>query len=288
MPASIEYLHELIDRFAAATAANRGTPGRSGSMVQLGAAEAEEVLVAGDLHGQRGRFNKVVRHAALDDHPKRHLVLQEVMHGGPTYDAGGDRSHMLFEDVAALKVKHPDRFHFLLCNHEAAQVIGQRITKGETSQNLIFDMGVDHAYGPAAGRIGQCYRDFVLSCPLAVRLKNGVFLSHTIPDETQLRSFDLKILKRPLTPDDLLAGGGAYPLLWGRDQSAKAVAAFAKGVQSTLLVNGHQHAAGGWQLRHETQLVLDGTADVFVCLHLPLGRPVAAADVPEMLHTLDG
>jgi hypothetical protein len=56
------------------------------------------------------------RLADLDRNPRRHLIMQEVCHGGPTYPDGGCKSHRMLEDVARLKVRYPERFHFLLSN----------------------------------------------------------------------------------------------------------------------------------------------------------------------------
>ena len=51
-------------------------------------------MVTGDLHGHRRNFNLIRRIAASDNIPERHLVLQEVCHGGPTYPQnGGCMSH---------------------------------------------------------------------------------------------------------------------------------------------------------------------------------------------------
>ena len=62
-----------------ATELFRKTPGRSGSIISL--VDAADVMVVGDLHGNLSAFKKVLLSAALDRHPKRHLVLQELIHG---------------------------------------------------------------------------------------------------------------------------------------------------------------------------------------------------------------
>ncbi|RMF88719.1 MAG: hypothetical protein D6741_18745, partial [Planctomycetota bacterium] len=124
MVASFEYIEQVLQSLKAATEANLATPGRSGNVVELTPELADEVVVTGDLHGHRRNFNAIRRYAALDQHPKRHLVLQEVCHGGPTYPAnGGCMSHMMLEDVAKLKAQYPDRVHFILGNHELAEMI---------------------------------------------------------------------------------------------------------------------------------------------------------------------
>ena len=67
-------------------------------------------MVVGDLHGNLPAFKKVLLAAALDRHPGRHLVLQELIHGPLSYPGdGGDRSHQLLDVVAALKCQYPER-----------------------------------------------------------------------------------------------------------------------------------------------------------------------------------
>ena len=59
----------------------RATPGRSGGVVTLDPARTAEVMVVGDLHGNIPVFRQVLDVAALAEHPGRHLVLQELVHG---------------------------------------------------------------------------------------------------------------------------------------------------------------------------------------------------------------
>ena len=83
MVASHQYVENILATFDRATDANRRTPGRQGSTIVLTAELAEEVMVTGDVHEHRRNFERICRIAALDGHPRRHLVLQEVCHGGP-------------------------------------------------------------------------------------------------------------------------------------------------------------------------------------------------------------
>ena len=87
MVASIHFIERTIAIFGQATEANRNTPGREGNVVVLTPELADDVMITGDLHGHRRNFNLIRRIAALDEHPRRHLLLQEVCHGGPAYPA---------------------------------------------------------------------------------------------------------------------------------------------------------------------------------------------------------
>src|SRR5262249_43535107 len=76
----------LLTVLPAATQAFRDTPGRRGRLVCLD--EATEVLATGDLHGNVGNFRQILSKADLRGHPRRHLVLQEVVHGPFRYPDG--------------------------------------------------------------------------------------------------------------------------------------------------------------------------------------------------------
>ncbi len=143
MPASIQYIEKIIAIYEAATDANWGAHGREGNVVRLDAELAEDVMITGDLHGQRRNFNLICKTAALDAHRRRHLILQEVCHGGPKYPSnGGCMSHTMLEDVAKLIVQYPGRVHFLLSNHELAEMTEYPIQKNNQMLNLLFRLGL--------------------------------------------------------------------------------------------------------------------------------------------------
>ena len=79
-------------------------------------------------------------------------------------------SHTILEDVAILKNKFPDRVHFILGNHELAELTDFPIQKNKQLLNLLFRLGLQQMYGPATEKIREAYLPFVQSCPLAVRL----------------------------------------------------------------------------------------------------------------------
>ena len=78
-----------------ATALIRATAGRRGHLVELPA--CTDILVAGDLHGHVPHFQLLLQIADLDNHPGRHFVIQELIHGKHHYPGGGDKSHQLVD-----------------------------------------------------------------------------------------------------------------------------------------------------------------------------------------------
>ena len=69
---------KIVEMFRRAAVANLRTCGREGNVVALHLQPQTEVLVGGDLHGHRRNFARLLEVAALEAHPQRHLVLQEV------------------------------------------------------------------------------------------------------------------------------------------------------------------------------------------------------------------
>src|SRR5262249_13925371 len=160
----------LTQTLRRACQAFRATPGRRGHIIHLD--DAAEVLAVGDLHGHVDNFRRLLTAADLSGQPRRHLVLQELIHGPFRYPAGGDKSHQLVDLLAALKCQYPARVHLLLGNHELAQWTGQWIAKDEMDLNDLFKEGVAAAYGTRAHDVYAAYLDLFAVVPVAVRTSN--------------------------------------------------------------------------------------------------------------------
>src|SRR5512134_1591735 len=104
MAVSSQVAAEVIAVCRAAAESNRACPARHGNVIELDPASAADVMIVADLHGNRLNFEKLLAIADLDNHSRRHLVMQEVCHGGPEYPGdGGCMSHLLLEVCARLK-----------------------------------------------------------------------------------------------------------------------------------------------------------------------------------------
>src|SRR5262249_47354291 len=153
--------------------------------------------------------------------PRRHLVLQEFIHGPFRYPSGGDKSHQALDLLAALKCQFPERVHFLPGNHELAQWTGEWIGKGDDDLNEEFRRGGEWASGGPREAVGAAYRGLLAVVPLGVRTPNRVFLSHSLPSAARLPQFDPAVLEQQECADEeLRPGGSVYSLVWGRDVSA--------------------------------------------------------------------
>src|SRR5262249_47793021 len=92
---------KLLNTLRRARELTRSTPGRRGRLIELN--DAAEVLVAGDLHGNIANFQLLMKLANLGNEPRRHLVMQELIHGRFHYSDGADKSHQVVDLWAALK-----------------------------------------------------------------------------------------------------------------------------------------------------------------------------------------
>jgi hypothetical protein len=252
-----EKLLRIVQR---ATGLFRSTPGRRGGIVTL--ETAEEVLVVGDLHGNIPAFRSVLQLADLARHPGRHLVLQELVHGGWSYpNDGGDKSHQLVDLVSALKCQFPERVHLILGNHELAELTGRVIGKNGMTLNDQFRMGITTAYGTSGSAIHAAYRQLFAALPLAVRTRNRVYLCHTIPDPHYLDTIDIALLEADTwPPESLKRGGTIYGLTWGRNNEPETIDRFAAMVGADFFITGHQPCDEGFCLANHRQIIIDGTA----------------------------
>jgi hypothetical protein len=280
MVATIEFIEKTIATFHSAAEANLRTPGRKGNVIELEPSVGEEVMVTGDLHGHRRNFNLIRRFADLAKFPRRHLVLQEVCHGGPVYpENGGCMSHVVLEDVAKLKVQFPNQVHFLLGNHELAEMTEYPIQKNKQMLNLMFRMGLQQMYGPAAEKIREAFSVFFRSCPLAVRLPGGVFITHSIPENVDRRQYDISVFHRKLQPAEFFERDAVFELLWGRDYRADNADTFARMVGANVLINGHEPCQEGYATPNPTQVILDCCSDRACYVLLPVGPELSQQEI---------
>jgi hypothetical protein len=279
MVTTIQHIEQVIATMREATAQNVATPACVGCVIELGDELADDVLIAADLHGNRINFEKLLKAADLANNPRRHLVMQEVCHGGPTYPSGGCMSHLLLEDIASLKNEFPDRFHFMLSNHELAELTDFAIMKSGRMLNLAFREGLQQLYGDRAEEVRQAYLEFLASCPIAVRLASGVFISHSIPENVDRNGYDIEIFSRRLERRDFRPRGPVFRLVWGRDFREENATAFAQLVRTNLLIHGHEPCDEGFQIPNSKQVILDCCSEDACYVILPTHGELTQQDV---------
>lgn len=280
----------VIETYRAAAAINLQSRFRKGNLVELPRGPEGDVLAAADLHGDRLNFDRILELADLEHNLQRHLILQEVCHGGPTYPGGnGCMSHLLLEDSAALIVRYGERVHYLLSNHELAEVTDFAICKGNRMLNVGFRAGMNHLYGSAGEAVRTAMGQFLKSCPLGIRIGERVLMTHSLPEklDSPCSPFDWSIFDRPVRDEELKPGGPVFRLVWGRDFRPANAEIFAKKMQADVLINGHEPTTAGFDLPNPTQIVIDSCHENGCYALLPLDRPLSHADVLARIQPLN-
>jgi hypothetical protein len=290
MTASSDTIEQAIATFTEAAAANLDTPTRRGNLIALTADTADEIMITADLHGNRRNFNRLLEIADLENHPRRHLLMQEVCHGGPEYpgEDGGCMSHLMLEDVAQLKLRYRERFHFLISNHEWAELMDFPILKAQRMLNLLFRCGMQAMYGKHADRVREAAKSFIRSLPLALRAEPSVFVSHSAPANLENNGFDPQIFERPLTNADFAERGPIFRLVWGRDFRPANAKMFAELVGAECLIQGHEPCEEGFDAPNDRQLILDCCGENATYVILPVGRKLSHKEVVEQVKFVHG
>ena len=268
----------VADMFRRAAEMIRRDPRRKGNVIQLPG--PCDVVVSGDLHGNRAALDKIIRCAALARTKQTHLVLQEVIHG-PHEDNGRDRSIDVLIRAVRLAVEHPGQVLFLMGNHDLSQATGGEIMKNGASACRDFAAGVRFAFGPDAEEVLHAAYELLLSLPLAVRCPNKVWLSHSLPPPGCLVPEVMDVLGRPHVPEDLRRGGAVYEWTWGRGHSAEQVESLAGELDVDFFILGHLHTDEGLEVISPRCVAITSDSPAGCIIRLPCDRPLTAGALAQ-------
>lgn len=234
----------------------------------------EKIIYVGDIHGHRQNLAKVIAHAALGVHPHCRLVLQELIHGGPTDQAGDDRSVDVLLRAARLKISYPRQVFFLLSNHDISQITGHEILKDGRGECEAFDASLDSSFGPDAAEVRSAVQQLLRSQPLAARCENGLFMTHSLPSPDRMDLIDWDILDRPYVDEDFVRGGTLYEWTWGRDHPEEQLADLADRLGARRFLLGHQPCKTGYQSQHDRSIIIDSHHSHGVIMEFDAGLPL--------------
>src|SRR3972149_2268979 len=177
------------------------------------------LVISGDIHGNRRNFEKIVAFADLANNPDRHIVLQEIIHGGPEDPHGGCLSYKLLFDVVRYKLDFFDRVHIIMSNHATTFINDGKVLKDGKEMSRPMRSAIEREFKNDSCEIISAMKQFLFSMPLAVRCDTRIWVSHSLPNDRFADKFDRGILDRQLKPEDLTKPGSAYLLTWGRNHS---------------------------------------------------------------------
>jgi hypothetical protein len=261
---------QAIQLYRKGAEANQSDPYRQGNVIVL--PEKGRVIVAGDLHGHRRHFEKIVNYADLENHPETHVIFQEIIHGGPEDNYGGCLSYRLLQDVIGYKLLYPGQVHILLGNHDTAVINEGTVMKNGRELNLAMQDAMKREYKEYFGPVHQAMVYYLLSQPLAVRTPNKIWISHSLPADPYVDTFDISIFERPYTVEDTQRPNPVYLLTWGRRQSPQALQKMAQRLDVDLFVLGHQPQDEGWAIVGDNTIILASEHSHGCLLTFELGR----------------
>ena len=259
--------------FLEAARLNREDPLLRGSLLVF--PNYGQVIMTGDIHGHRRNFEKLKRYCDLGRLGARHVILHELIHEDVPSLSAKDTSHELMLDAARWKCEFPDQVHFLLSNHELAQVMQNEISKNGRIVTIAFEESLRDAFGAGSENVLAAICTFIRSFPLAGRTANRVMLSHSVPGPRELPAFDATVLSRILSDDDLDDGGSAHALVWGRYHTEGVLSTLRELFDVDYFICGHQPQETGYDVLHDRMVILASDHNHGVFLPLDLSKPVS-------------
>lgn len=245
---------EIIDAFERGTRENRRDPFRKGNLIHL--SPPGSVFMTGDLHGHEKNFDRLCRAAKLARYPHHHLILHEILHSSTSQSLDLCDSYLLLARAAQLKSDYPHQVHFLLSNHEMAQLTDDEILKNGQPMVRAVKAAISTDFAEKSTFVRQAMCEFILSFPLAVRTANRIWMSHSLPSDRHVRAFESDIFDRKLTLEDMKHNVSLHALTWDRRQTPDGLDRLQEKWDVDYFIAGHQPQATGRCLLHDRMIIL--------------------------------
>ena len=271
----------IIDLLNRGAETNRTDSFRQGNVVRLPADGS--VIITGDIHGHRRNFERIIDFADLVNNPDRHIVLQEIIHGGQEDSQGNCVSYRLLFDVIRYKLNFPDRVHIIMGNHDTAFISNSKVMKNGREMNRSMSLALERQFQQAGTGIKLAIKKFLLSQPLAVRCDNRIWLSHSLPANRYIDEFDQQILDRKLKIDDCKRPGSVYLLTWGRNHSQSLLDKMAELFDVDFFVLGHQTQSQGWSRAGENLIIIASDHNHGCLLPLDLAKSYNIEEITDSI-----
>lgn len=275
---------EMIQILDKATQANRADRYRNGNVVYLGG--SGRMVASGDLHGHERNFRKMLSYAKLEN-PDNHLIIHELLHCNET-PGNHDTTYHLLAQAAELKVLYPHQVHYLLSNHEIAQVTKNEVMKAGQSVVQSLTLGLMAEYGSNSQMVSQAMDDFILSLPIAVRTDNRIWMSHSLPSSRHLKSFDPVIFDIPLTLETFRQDDSLHAICWDRSHTQACLDALSRMWDVDLFIMGHRPQEFGYGRPFPNLFILSSDHGHGCILPIDLKRSYSGDELEEEIVKLAG
>ncbi len=246
---------KIIEIFQQAASLNQDDPLREGHIILL--PNYGQVVMTGDFHGCLHNFRKLQWFANLEHSLHRHVIIHELIHtSNGFYAERDDSSCQLLIEAAQWKIEYPEQVHFLLGNHDLAQITSREITKNGQASIENFNKWIFDNFGNSANAIIESIKRFLLTIPLAARTHNRIWMSHSLPSESAIDEIDFSVFERDWVHDDLVPGGSVYEFVWGRAHSPEYLDRLADMLDVDYFLVGHQSQPDGFACIDKREIIL--------------------------------
>ena len=266
---------KTLDLLNSGIEANQKDKFRNGNVIRL--PSNGDLIITGDLHGHRRNFERIVAFADLPKHPDRHILFQEIIHGGPEDPQGGCLSYKLLFDIIQYKLDFPEHVHIIMGNHDTAFINNSDVMKDGREMNRAMISAMQREFAHTSEQIILTTRQLLFSQPLALKTENRIWASHSLPAEHYIDKFEPQIFDRPLKVNDTVKPGSAYLLTWGRHHSQELLNKMAKLFDIDIFVLGHQPQEEGWMQAGENLLIIASEHNHGCLLPIDLTKPCTVA-----------
>ena len=271
----------IIDLLSAGTEANHADKYRRDNLICL--PSDGSLILTGDLHGHCRNFERIVTFADLTDNPDRHILFQEIIHGGPEDSCGGCLSYHLLFDVIRYKLSFPDRVHIIMGNHDTAFINNSEVMKDGREMNRAMRQAIEREFPQNADEVKLAIRQNLFSQPLALRAENGIWASHSLPGDRMAEKFDQQVFNRQLKVNDVVRPGSAYLLTWGRRHSQTLLDKLAEQFDINVFVLGHQPQEKGWNRAGENLIIIASNHNHGCLIPVDLAQSYTAEQLIESI-----
>ena len=216
-----------------------------------------ELWLTGDLHGSVENLRRFAALADLANHPRRILVLQEIVHARIITADSRDLSFVAIMEAIELQRRFPGQVYYLLGNHDLAVHLNRELIKGGKPLNRYLFRGMSYMYRDRYEDVLEAYRAFIANMPAALIAPNGVFMAHSTPKRPFISSLSRRFLTETSAERPLRKLRPVAALVNGRDYAAETAEEFADRLECDVMLCGHTPTSHGVNRPNDRHLILD-------------------------------
>lgn len=252
---------EVLDIMNATLAILQDSNYRQGFVFEL--PKESELIISGDLHGNRTNFEIIKKKAKLEKFPNRHVIFQEIIHSRGLLVDNRDVSFLEVIDCLEFLVSFPGQVHILMGNHDLNFLLNRSSMRSNKNLDDNFFRGLEVILGAKQERIIEKYKEIIRW--MAVAIKCGpIIATHSNPSGKNMKKFDFERLKK-IFP---LKGGEEIDFLVSdRDHGDLVLQEFLKKCDSSFSVIGHEFCRDGFCFSNSQQVIIDSCHNFGTYLH---------------------